>query len=384
MNRKHLLVLLASSFVLPVRGHKLHTPSAKPIPAAEGQTKVQIAILLDTSSSMNGLIEQAKTQLWKVVNTFIDAKQDGKVPFVEVALYEYGNDGLDKNADWIRQIQPFTRDLEQVSEDLFRLHTNGGSEYCGPVITRAVTDLKWDRSAKVYKTIFIAGNEAFTQGPVDPQSACEAAVRKGIIVNAIHCGDDRVGISGGWNTGQLIAGGSYLTINHNAAVVHIAAPQDEKIVKLNVDLNKTYIPFGRLGKTKLNQQLENDVNANVKKESGAEVQRAVTKATSNYWNAGWDLCDACQVKDFDWNKLKDSELPEAMRDLDLAGRKKYVAERRIKRTQIQKEIQVLNKARAAFVARAQEKEGVENTLDVVVAKTVRKQAATKGYQFETK
>jgi len=374
MKRKCFLSVLAALLVSPALGHKINQEPE--------QTKVQIAILLDTSSSMNGLIEQAKTQLWKVVNTFIDAEQDGKVPFVEVALYEYGNDGLDQKADWIRQIQPFTRDLEQVSEELFSLKTNGGEEYCGTVITRAVADLKWDASMKVYKVIFIAGNEAFTQGPIDPKSACEEAVKKGIIVNTIHCGNERVGILGGWNTGMLMAGGSYLTIDHNAAVVHIVAPQDEKIVQLNMELNRTYIPFGRQGKTKALQQLGNDSMAEENKKSGAEVQRAVTKATSNYWNASWDLCDASQAEDFDWKKLKDSELPEAMRELDLEGRKKYVAERQTKRTEIQKEIQTLNKARAAFVAKAQQKEVTENTLDIVVSKAVRKQAAAKGYQFK--
>jgi predicted secreted protein len=32
---------------------------------------IQIAILLDASNSMDGLIEQAKTQLWKIVNELI-------------------------------------------------------------------------------------------------------------------------------------------------------------------------------------------------------------------------------------------------------------------------------------------------------------------------
>lgn len=107
----------------------------------EGQAKVQIAILLDTSGSMSGLIEQTKTQLWKVVNTFIDSKQNGQVPFVEVALYEYGNSGLAAEDNWIRQIQPLTRDLDQISEDLFSLATNGGEEYCGAVIKKATADL---------------------------------------------------------------------------------------------------------------------------------------------------------------------------------------------------------------------------------------------------
>ena len=49
---------------------------------AQHQARVQLAILLDTSGSMDGLIEQAKTQLWSIVNTFINARQGGKAPFV--------------------------------------------------------------------------------------------------------------------------------------------------------------------------------------------------------------------------------------------------------------------------------------------------------------
>ena len=52
-----------------------HTKAAT---KSQRQAKVQLAILLDTSGSMDGLIEQAKTQLWSIVNTFIKAKQAGK------------------------------------------------------------------------------------------------------------------------------------------------------------------------------------------------------------------------------------------------------------------------------------------------------------------
>ena len=279
----------------------------------EGQAKVQLAILLDTSSSMSGLIEQTKTQLWKVVNTFIDAKQNGQVPFVEVALYEYGNTRIQDGKNWIRCIQPLTRDLDQISEDLFALSTNGGDEYCGAVIQRATTDLKWDTSAEVYKAIFIAGNEPFTQGPVKADEACKKAIAQGIIVNTIHCGQETVGVNTGWKSGALLADGSYLAINHNAAVVHIEAPQDEKIVKLNEELNKTYIAYGKIGQAKLESQTVQDANALSKKKSGAAVGRAVTKASKNYWNGNWDLGDASKAKDFDWATVKEADLPEEMK-----------------------------------------------------------------------
>lgn len=258
----------------------------------EGQAKVQLAILLDTSSSMSGLIEQTKTQLWKVVNTFIDAKQNGQVPFVEVALYEYGNTRIKDGENWIRCIQPLTRDLDQISEDLFALSTSGGDEYCGAVIQQATADLKWDASGDVYKAIFIAGNEPFTQGPVKVEEACKAAIASGIIVNTIHCGEESVGINTGWKSGALLADGSFLSINHNAAVVHIEAPQDAAIVKLNEDLNKTYIAYGKTGESKLQAQTAQDANALSKEKSGAAVGPCGDEGESELleWKLGSGRC----------------------------------------------------------------------------------------------
>jgi hypothetical protein len=174
------------------------TTGAALLPAAEptqdkairdNEALVQIAILLDTSSSMDGLIEQAKSQLWKIVNEFNDAKQGDKTPVVQVALYEYGNTNLSIGTNYIRQVLPFTRDLDQVSEQLFKLTTNGGDEYCGAVIREALDKLSWDNNSKTYKVIFIAGNEPFTQGPISANDACKAAIQKGVVINTIHCGN---------------------------------------------------------------------------------------------------------------------------------------------------------------------------------------------------
>ena len=359
------------------------TPVEKP-----GQAKVQIAILLDTSSSMNGLIEQTKTQLWKIVNTFIDAKQNGQVPYVEVSLYEYGKSALNKEEHWIRQIQPLTRDLDEISKQLFSLTTNGGEEYCGAVIERATADLKWDSSNNVYKAIFIAGNEPFTQGPIDSNQSVKNAIAKGVIVNTIHCGHEQAGVSGGWKNGAMLADGKFLTIDHNRAVVHIEAPQDAEIVKLNAELNKTYVAYGKIGTLKKREQVAQDTNADAKAASGASVQRAVSKGSKNYWNGNWDLVDACKQKDFDITKVEKKDLPKELQDMSTEQLKDHVAKMTKRRAEIQKEIMELNKKRNTYVAEKRkemaEKEGnkAEKTLDEAVASTVRAQAEKKGYAFE--
>jgi len=348
------------------------------------QAKVQIAILLDTSSSMSGLIEQTKTQLWKIVNTFIGAKQNGQVPYVEVALYEYGKSSLSGETHWVKQIQPLTRDLDEISKQLFALQTNGGEEYCGAVIQRATADLKWDKSSKVYKAIFIAGNEAFTQGPIKVEDSVKEAIAHGVIVNTIHCGDEQSGIAGGWKKGAMLADGKFLTINHNEAVVHIEAPQDAEIVKLNTKLNKTYIAYGRIGASKKRDQMAQDANAERVASSGAAVQRAVTKGSANYCNTSWDLVDAAKEKDFDITKIEKKDLPKEMQGMSTDECKAHIAKNTKERAAIQSQILDLNKKRIAYVAEKRkemaEEDGVK-TLDEVVAQTVRAQAEKKGYQF---
>jgi hypothetical protein len=106
-------------------------------------TKIQVAILLDTSNSMDGLIDQAKSRLWDIVNTLTTLKYQGRTPRIEIALYEYGNDGLSEKSDYIRKVAPMTADLDLISEKLFALRTNGGLEYCGAVIRKAVRALEW-------------------------------------------------------------------------------------------------------------------------------------------------------------------------------------------------------------------------------------------------
>jgi hypothetical protein len=353
------------------------------VDAGDAENRIQIALLLDTSNSMDGLIDQAKTQLWKVVNTFIDAKRGGKAPFVEVALYEYGNNSNAVGNDWIRLVSPMTRDLDQLSRDLFALRTNGGEEYCGAVIQRALGDLSWDTRDTTYKAIFIAGNEPFTQGRVDARSACKEALAKGIVVNTIHCGSREQGISGAWHDGAALGGGEFLVIDQDRVVAHIDAPQDKRISDLSSKLNDTYIGWGkRRAEAAANQKLADD-DAAANAESGALVQRAICKASGNYSNAGWDLVDATRENKIDPATLKPEDLPDELKGIAPAERKAFIEKKARERAAIQEEIRTLNKEREAHVADELRKktDGGEQTLDQAMIEATRKQAAKLGYEF---
>ena len=343
---------------------------------------VQMAILLDTSGSMSGLIDQAKAELWAIVNEFIFAKRGGQAPEVHVALFEYGKSSLAKKGGYIRQIVRFTTDLDKVSAELFALKTNGGEEYCGWVIQEATAKLEWSDSPDDLKVIFIAGNEPFTQGPVDYRKSCKAAIGKNIIVNTIHCGSQSQGLSGKWKDGAVLADGKYLNIDQNRQIVHVAAPQDKEIQELSVKLNETYIGYGVLGRDNYARQGEQDRSA-LTLSPEASVQRSVAKSSSNYRNEHWDLVDAYAKDSEKLRELKEEELPENMRKMTEKERKAYIETKTKERAQIQKKIQDLNEKRKKYVAVEMKKQQAagEKTLGSAVIQAVREQAKKKNFKF---
>jgi len=328
--------------------------------------KAQLALLLDTSNSMDGLIDQAKTQLWAIVGEFTKLELAGQSPDLEVALYEYGNSGLPGSKGFIRQVVPLTSDVDKISEALFALKTNGGDEYCGQVIQVATSDLEWSKGPKDLKAIFIAGNEPFTQGQVDYRVACKAAADRGITISTIHCGDRQEGIDTAWEDGAKLADGSYFCINQDHKTYAINAPQDSDLAKLSAELNTTYLPYGAQREEAATRQAAQDMNA-AKSAASAAAARAGFKASKQYRNSGWDLVDAVAEKRVKLEELPADELPEAMRELDAAGRAKYVAEMAKKRADLQAKIRNLSAARDKYVATERARLAAEAPEDAAAA-----------------
>ncbi|TYP97873.1 hypothetical protein C7447_10338 [Tenacibaculum adriaticum] len=344
------------------------------------QQTIKVALLLDTSNSMDGLINQAKAQLWEIVNELSYAKCGNEKPNLQIALYEYGNSRLSNTKGYIRRVLRFSSDLDEISERLFSLTTNGGNEYCGEVIQTSIDELEWGNNKGDLKMIFIAGNEPFTQGSINYKDAVINAKEKDVIVNTIFCGDYNSGISGMWQDGAKQGGGDYMTINHNKKIVHIVTPYDDDIIILNKRLNKTYIYYGDKGYSKYQSQAKEDSNAETLDEV-VVVKRAVTKSSRLYNNSSWDLVDAEKEKDFKYSELKKTQLPKELRNKSNEEIKKYVAEKSSERKEIQHKIQELNKKRREYVAKKQQENSSKDQLESVLIKAIKKQAKKKNYNW---
>ena len=363
---------LVLSFSSPVK-----PTSAEAMPPKKSKPKIQAAILLDVSNSMDGLINQAKAQLWNMVSVMGKAKCDGVAPQIEIALYEYGRTNNDASKGYVKLISPFSSDLDKLSQNLFSLTTYGGEEYCGQVIYTSLDELKWDVDSNTYKVIFISGNEDFLQGKIQYTLACNEARKKGVIVNTIYCGDRLQGIREHWNLLGECGNGSFTNINSDAKPEDISTPYDSTLITLNTKLNGTYIYYGLEGRSKKELQGAMDYeNANVN--TYTAVNRAAAKANGYvYFNSGWDLVDASKDSVGFLDKVDFKTLPDSLQKKSKNELKQIINNKAEERGLIQKQILTINADREKFINEERKRRSASNNtpiLETEVEKIIREQA----------
>jgi von Willebrand factor type A domain len=354
-------------------------------PPAARPTHVDVVLCLDTSNSMDGLIDSAKRKLWAVVN---DLAKIDPAPTLRVALYSYGNDTYDAKAGWVRKDLDLTGDLDAVYKQLFALTTKGGTEFVARVTRDALAGLKWADDKDALKILFVCGNEPADQDKeVTLDSVAREARAKGVVVNTIYCRPANHPEAAGWRAFAELAGGKYANIDQDRArtEVTIKTPFDDDIRKLGVKINDTYCWYGRQGAEAAANQKAQDTNAE-KTAGDAATERGVTKAGKLYRNATCDLIDRMEIdKDFDLTKIKDDDLPDELKKLKPEERLPHLKKKADERAAIQKQVAELNVKRAKFIEdekKKQPRSEAEKAFDDALRAILRDQAAAKGMKVK--
>jgi len=347
-------------------------------PAPQKARDVDVAICLDVSGSMNGLIDSAKNKLWDIVNELAKIKP---APNLRVALYSYGHDTYDANAGWVKKELDLTTDLDMLYKKLFALTTNGGTEYVTRVSRDAVRDLNWSQDKGALKLIFVCGNEPASQDPlVKLKEAADFAISKGVIINPIYCGNSDDADARDWREFAGLSGGRFASIDQNRSQVAIVTPVDKKLAELGVKLNTTYVAYGKQGDAKKDNQRLQTQNASGQSPSVA-ASRTLFQNSGLYRNSDWDLVDKLKADPkLDIAKIPDAELSAEMKKLKPGERVAYVKDMAAKRETLQKEITVLQTKRQEFINAEMKRNPnpAGRAFDAAIRDALRIQAATKG------
>ena len=341
---------------------------------------LEMVFALDTTGSMGGLIEGAKQRIWGIVN---EVMQSESRPNVRIGLVAY----RDRGDRYVTEVFPMTDNLDAVYTTLMDYRAEGGGdtpENVRRALADAVHKAGWSQqSDRIAQVVFLVGDAPphtdYQDEPDTKKTAVEAR-RKGMIVNAIQCGD----ISGTKEVWQEIAqhgGGRYFAIPQDSGVVTIVTPYDEKLGALSSQLGGTYVAFGRSearGMAMARQAAAEEKIA-LSAPDSAKADRATNKAINSKSYEG-DLLQSLENGTLRLEDVKPEDLPDELRKLSTAERKQEIEKRQAHRRQIRAEIMQLSKDRAEFIKKEREKSGVRNSFDSVVAEALKAQLAAKGFK----
>lgn len=356
-------------------------------PPAPANKSVDVVLCLDTSNSMDGLLDSAKRKLWAIVN---DLAKMEPTPNLRVALYSYGNNTYDAKRGWVRREVELTTDLDEVYKRIttLRCAAAGSEEYVAHVCRDALAELKWAEDKDALRLLFVCGNEPVNQDKdVSLDSVAATAKDKGVLINTIYCGIANHADSVGWAAFANTSNGKYASIDQNkaAAEAAIKTPYDVEIEKLGLKLNDTYCWYGhKAAESKANQSAAD--GAAKRAADSVAVDRSVTKAGGLYRNAESDLVDRMKSeKDFDLKKIKEAELPDELRKLKADERLPYLQKKAAEREEIQKKVAQLSSQRALFIEDVRAKQAKapgDKALDEALRSILREQAKTKGLKVK--
>ncbi len=334
--------------------------------------KIQVALLIDISGSMDGLISQTQGQLWKMANYLSQLEKNGKIPIVELALISYGGLEFEKQTA-INLESPLVSDLDRLAERLFQLSARGSQEHCAEALQLAADSLDWSENEEDMKVIIIAGNEAFDQGNLSIEEVCNVLEKKNILLNTIFCGSYKSGVELHWQKAALLTGGLYANINQHLANEQMDTPFDSKIAQLYHQFKATLIPYGQETEERTRRMEYQDQS--VKKMGNIFYRDRVMFLINNPSDPNNpDLIELFEENPDTLNKVQPQLLPSFYQKMSLENLRKTIIQNQYKRGVLKQAIELYNSKIDDYLKVSLGAGFNENSLETVLLQILREQA----------
>ncbi len=357
------------------------SPSVLSVLAATPATArpvVEVAFVLDTTGSMGPLIEGAKRKIWSIATAIIDCTPDADIRMGLVAYRDIGDNYVTKTFD-------LTTDIQGLYGDLLQLKAKDGGDWPESVneaLMVATNQLSWSYGHNTTRIMFLVGDAPphmnYAQDMKYPE-VIRLARQKGITVNTVQAGrardTERV-----WREIAQMGSGEYMPIPQDGGhVVVIETPYDRDIIELQVQINRTVIPYGPRHQRKRVEQRRDQFGyappSVASDMAGYMSKQRAGKANAEAITGGGDLLADVKAGRKALSSVKDEELPDNLRRMSSAERQAYIDRQTTQRSALNNHMADLVKKRDAYVAEQRKKSPARtaDSFDRAVEGTLRTQ-----------
>jgi hypothetical protein len=348
--------------------------------------RIEVVFVLDTTSSMGGLIHAAKEKIWSIATTMASAQEN---PDIKMGLVAF----RDRGDAYITRVFDLSADLDSMYASLMDFRAEGGGD--GPEsVNQALYDsihkVSWSQDSNVYKVVFLVGDappHMDYNNDVKYPVTLAAATRKGIVVNAIQSGGHQF-TRPAWQEIAALGQGEYFQVEDSGNAVAVSTPFDEKLSALAAELEDTRLYFGD-EKARVAQKARLDANARLRRELSKQALarrdsfNATASGKTNLLGES-ELVDSITSGRIGLDEIEEANLPASMQAMAPAEQMEVIAEKAKRRDELQQEIKKLSESRSNFIKEKVEATGgADDSLDEKIYRAVKDQAAAIGLTYES-
>ncbi|MFA5137804.1 MAG: vWA domain-containing protein [Elusimicrobiota bacterium] len=349
--------------------------AAVPRTACAARSQVEVVFVLDTTGSMDSLIEGAKQKIWSIANGIAAGKP---APRIRMGLIAY----RDKGDAYVTQSFDLTSNLDKMYENLLSLRADGGGdgpEHVLKALDDSVTRMSWSKGSRAFKVVYLVGDAPAHREYGDTPSLeklVESAVRRGVVVNTVQCGS-QADTEEQWRKIARLGEGRYLPIPQSGGMVSTPTPFDDRIAELNSRIEGTLLAYGaRKEEAEGRFSLARRMSAAVS--GAAAADRAAFASSAGY--EGLDLIQAVQDKKVDLGALDLSSLPDPLKGLSADERRLKVEKLYSERSALKSRLAELSGKRAKYLKEhASDKR--KDSFDARLMESLKEQAGKKGILY---
>ncbi len=354
--------------------------------AMHGAPAVEVVFVLDTTSSMSGLIATAKEKIWSIATTMAQANEN---PDIRMGLVAF----RDRGDEYVTRVVDLSPDLDSMYGTLMQFQAVGGGdgpESVNAALGDALNRISWSNDQDTYRVIFLVGDappHMDYQGETRYPDIVRAAAARGIRVNAIQCGNVQETV-GHWTEIARLGGGRYMQVEQSGGAFAVATPYDDALATLSAELDATRLFFGderALAEAERKESATADLHAAAS--TAARARRAVfNSTTAGRANAFGDSDLVAEIESgrASLEEVPEAALPASLQALSPAEREAEIAGIAERRRALRNEIDALGKARADYIAdEVAAAGGAGDSFEQQVFDAVREQAGDLGLTYES-
>ncbi len=352
---------------------------------SEQKHRIEVVFVLDTTSSMSGLIHAAKEKIWSIASTMASAQQN---PDIKMGLVAF----RDRGDAYITKVLDLSHDLDSMYAQLMDFEAQGGGdgpESVNQALDDAINRISWNQDSDVYKVTFLIGDAPphmdYSDDVKFPVTLARAK-QKGIVVNTIQSGQHN-GTTPIWKNIAQLGYGEFFQVENSGNTIAVETPFDRKLSELAASLEETRIFYGDDEDLAL-QKKKDEASKKLKTtlSDAALARRSAFNATASgeaNLLGNNELVDAITSGRVALDEIAEEELPASLQAMAPVEQKAHIAAQAVRRDNIKQEIKKMSEARKRYITEQVSSESTSESLDEKIYSAVKEQAKSKGLVYES-